>query len=293
LQNIPDAEYRKNATVNNGGFSMNRISRIVLCWLLLVPCAGWGQWNRLILSPKGRRMQLGTAHPLNYFTANPFLRDDDHDFCRLCVPSDTEKFDVDTEVHSIGTLSGFPVVEIFYRFRPKGDAEWGLVKWKSILVQTKADQMKADQTDADQKEANQPGERQYIEIYHLQAYYTTASLGPAWIAQSGTEQVLATNDSDGSNGGGCFDGYWSFDAGGPTPLDFSAVWREIEKRIPDGAKYTTHCHALHLEQQTIESSVQSPDAECHACGRLGTVAVKFRLEGWHVEPVSVDFRAGE
>jgi len=248
---------------------------------------------RLSFSGKGRSTDRAAPHRLDYFTRDPFLRDDGHDFCLTCTPSDREKIRIETEVHPVGTLSGFPVVEIFYRFRANNDranndqansdqtnnnAKPGPVKWKSILIRTGADQTGADQ---------------YVEIYHLQAYYTTVSLKPAWIMQSGAEQLLSTLDSDGGNGGGCFDGYWSFDAGGPTQLDFSAVWREIEEHIPADARYSWHCYALHLDRQTIESRVQSSDANCHACGGLGTVAVKFRLEGWHAKPVSVEFRAGE
>ena len=245
---------------------------------------------RLSFSGKGRSTDRAAPHRLDYFTRDPFLRDDGHDFCLTCTPSDREKIRIETEVHPVGTLSGFPVVEIFYRFRANNDranndqansdqtnnnAKPGPVKWKSILIQAGTDQTGADQ---------------YVEIYHVQAYYSRVSLKPAWIAQLGTEQVLATKDSDGGSNGGCFDGYWLFDAGGPTPLDFSAVWSEIEKHIPADAEYKTNCSALHLDKQTIESRVQGSDAECPTCGGLGTVVANFRLEGWRVKPASVEFR---
>src|SRR5579872_5189922 len=167
------------------GIPINSLLRIALCWFLLLPCTSWGQWMRLSFSGKGRSTDRAAPHRLDYFTRDPFLRDDGHDFCLTCTPSDREKIRIETEVHPVGTLSGFPVVEIFYRFRANNDranndqansdqtnnnAKPGPVKWKSILIRTGADQTGADQ---------------YVEIYHLQAYYTTVSLKPAWIMQSG------------------------------------------------------------------------------------------------------------
>jgi hypothetical protein len=61
------------------------------------------------------------------------------------------------------------------------------MRWKSILVQTGSDK--------------------YVEIYHLQAYYLQAPLTAAKIVRVGDELVLMTQDSDGGNGGGCWEAY--------------------------------------------------------------------------------------
>jgi hypothetical protein len=53
-----------------------------------------------------------------------------------------------------------------------------------------------------------------------------------------------------------------------------------------------HCYALKLDKQTIVSRVQRRDAEGQVYG-VGTVAVRFRLEGWRVKPISIEFRAPE
>jgi hypothetical protein len=74
------------------------------------------------------------------------------------------------------------------------------VKWKSILVQV--------------------GPNRFKEILHFQAFYTTTSISPSRIIQSGDERILATMDRDGGNRGGCSEGYWWFDDTGPHLLDF-------------------------------------------------------------------------
>lgn len=101
--------------------------------------------------------------------------------------------------------------------------------------------------------------------------------------------MLATRDSDGGNAGGCWDDYWWFDASGPHQLDFSAVDSAVTQHIPAGAHFSARCDQLRLEQSEIESPVQAGDARCHACDWIGKISVKFRLEGWHAEPVAVEY----
>jgi hypothetical protein len=250
---------------------MNCICRTTLCFVLLLSSTVWGQWRRQMFSGKGGRTDVPTPHSLRYFTDDPFLRDDGGDFCLTCNPSDAVNVVATSELHPVGILHGFPVIEILYRFRDKQDPGPAPVKWKSILVKT--------------------GPDRYIEIWHLQAFFTNVPLKPSWIEHVGTEPVLATMDTDGGNGGGCWEEYWWFDASGPHELDFSAVASAIAKRIPAGAHFQTGCYALHLDQQMIQSWVQAKNAECHSCGGLGTVSAKFRLRRWRAEPLSVEYVA--
>ena len=98
-------------------------------------------------------------------------------------------------VKPVGVLAGYRVVDVLYYPSPRPNASVTGATWKSILVQTSTDR--------------------YTEIFHLQAFYTTASVEPSRILQSGDEPVLVTMDLDGGNGGHCWEGYWWFDSSGP------------------------------------------------------------------------------
>lgn len=233
------------------------------------------QWRRIVFSGKGESTDVPAPHPLSYFTANPFFRDDGGDLCVVCTPAGRAKAEQDyvitSEVQRLGSLAGFPVVQILYRVGSRGSNEPAEIRWKFLLVQT--------------------GKDLYREIYHLQAYYVVPPLKSAEIFKVGDEQVLATDDSDGGNGGGCWDGYWWFDSSGPHQLDFSAVRAAITKHVPSGATFWTTCWALHLGDEEIKSPVQKSDARCHSCGTPGEVTARFRLDGAVAVPVSVKYVA--
>jgi hypothetical protein len=112
------------------------------------------------------------------------------------------------------------------------------MRWKSILVQTGSDK--------------------YVEIYHLQAYYLQAPLTAAKIVRVGDELVLMTQDSDGGNGGGCWEAYWWFDASGPHAIDFSLLVQEITKHVPPGSTFWSTCWALHLESRRLSLMFRKP-----------------------------------
>ena len=105
----------------------------------------------------------------------------------------------------------------------------------------------------------------------------------------GDESILATGDSDGGNGGGCWEGYWWFDPSGPHAVDFSTIRPYIAKRLPAGAHFSIMCSTIHVEDQRIESEVQAKGPECQACGSLGRVTAHFRLDGEHVKPLEITF----
>ncbi len=115
------------------------------------------------------------------------------DLCIRCTPS--LEYSIRTDVRPVGVLAGYHIVDALYYVSPGRNSNSDQVKWKSILVQT--------------------GPDLYREIFHLQVFYASVSLTPSRIIQSGSESVLATMDSDGGNGGGCWEGYWWFDQAGP------------------------------------------------------------------------------
>jgi hypothetical protein len=244
---------------------------------LLLSLASWGQWQRILFSGKGELRDMQTPHPLSYYTSNPSLRDDGADLYDDCDNCGTTKskagsaknYAVTTEVRDVGTVSGFRVVAIFYEFVDRRKPDLGKMRWKSILVQT--------------------GRDKYVEIYHLQAYYLRAPLTPVKLVHVSDELVLMTQDSDGGNGGGCWEAYWWFDASGPLSIDFSLLVQEIRKHVPPDSKFWTTCWALHLEEQEVKSYVQKADARCRACDGLGEVTAHFRLNGARAEPTDVSF----
>jgi hypothetical protein len=112
----------------------------------------------------------------------------------------------------------------------------------------------------------------------------------AGIYGSGENAILGTYDPDTGNGGGCVDGYWWFDNSGPHEVDFSAVFAAISKAIPKNATFTGNCWALDPQHSRIKSTVQRSDAECHACGMLGEIEAKYRIEHGVSKPLAVVFR---
>jgi hypothetical protein len=242
--------------------------------LVLLSSPSWGQWQRILYSGKGESRDTQSAHPLTYFTSNPFLRDDGADFCDDCRTAKSKaesakNYTASTEMHDVGTFSGFRVVEILYQFVDHRRAEQVKMGWKSILVQKGSDK--------------------YVEIYHLQASYTTAVLSPAKLVRVGDETVLMTQDSDGGNGGGCWEAYWWFDAKGPHAVDFSPLIQEITKRLPPASIFVSSCWALHFEDQEVKSYVEKADAEGRASEALGEVTAHFRLHGAIAEATDVNF----
>jgi hypothetical protein len=229
------------------------------------------QWRRIVFSGKGESTDISTAHPLSYFTTNPFLRDDGGDL-GVGTPAGraktAEQYMVTSEVRRLGRLAGFPVVEILYRVGPRGNGEPASIRWKFLLVQT--------------------GKDVYRDIYHLQTYLTSSpALESAEIVKVGNEWLLTTDDSDGGNGGGCWEEFWRFDSSGPHLLDFSEVKAAIVKGVPEGATFSTTCSALHLSDQEIESFVQSGNMR----DTLGKVTVRFRLTGAVAVPTSIKYVA--
>ncbi len=182
-------------------------------------------------------------------------------------------------VTRLGMLSGHRIVQIITtihagpRIVSSGwsteDAPASQCKW--LLVQAGADD-------------------QYLEIYHLQSDFGAfVALKPAAIYGVGPNAILGTYDPDSGVGGGCGDGYWWFDKTGPHEVDFSPLERAIDRAIPRNSRYTSRCWALLPEKAELLSGVHRSDAECHACGGLGQVSAKYRIQNGAAIPVSVRF----
>jgi hypothetical protein len=236
------------------------------------------QWKRAVFSGKGEFEDVPEAHALSYFTTNPFLRDDGAEFCTACTPSgkaeSTRKYTVRSIVKPVGVLAGFRIINVLYYVNARADASATDAKWKSILVQVD----------------------RYKEIFHLQAFYTTASIGPARIIQSGKESVLATMDLDGGNGGGCWEGYWWFANNGPNSLDFSPLEAAIRERLSalheGDATFQISRSNLNLSSQYVKSGIQKSHPQCHACDGIGELTAHFRLDGALVQPATIEFQPG-
>ncbi len=230
-----------------------------------------GQWQRVILSGKGERKDTPQAHSLKYFTADPARRDDGGD---LGHPNE---YSFRAVTKPVGELAGYGILDVLYYIRGRGSAlqfaPGDQVKWKSILVRTGVDR--------------------YREIFHLQALYTNVSLAHSRIVQSGNERILATMDSDGGNGGGCWEAYWWFDSAGPHSLDFSRVAAAIKARTPANTVAPISCSHLDPAAQKISSWVQKADAACRACDFVGRATAGFRLDGPIAWPVSIIFEPGD
>lgn len=235
------------------------------------------QWSRTVFSGKGESQDSPPPHPLNYFTANPFLRDDGNDLCVLCTPEDRAKsalrYSIRVVVRPVGTLAGYRILDVLYngsQLDHPGSAE---INWKSILVRV--------------------GPNRYKEIFHLQESGTTRPIEPSSIISSGSERVLATMNSDGGNGGGCWDGYWWFDRAGPHSLDFSRVEAAIKRGLPENTRFSIQCSNLDLKSELIRRGVQESDAQCHACDWIGEVTARFRIAGPIVEPTAINFKPAD
>ncbi|HMH16367.1 MAG TPA: hypothetical protein VK578_24930 [Edaphobacter sp.] len=243
----------------------------LLCLSIAAPLAA--EWKRTVQSGKGESIDTSTAHSFDYFTQNPFLRDDGASLCTLCTAEDkagsalNHKANVD--VRHIGIISGLPILEVDYAFTNKNDDF--TLRWISILVET--------------------APQAYNEIYHLQADGGIAlPIEPSRIVHVPGGDILMINNSDGGNGGGCYEGYWRITASGNTQVDFSPLQKAITDHLPANTIFISSCWALHLDKQLIKSGVQKIDAKCHACDWMGEVTAHFHLEGNRAEATDVTFK---
>jgi hypothetical protein len=107
----------------------------------------WGQWQRVAYSGKGETKDTAIEHPLAYFTANPFLRDDGDHFCVDCrseksKSASAERYSASVQSRNVGDLAGFKILELSYTFAERRPGGLTDMHWKSILVQTRPDRFR-------------------------------------------------------------------------------------------------------------------------------------------------------
>jgi len=256
----------------------------VAALLTIAPALLSAQVQRTVTTAKGSTVDTPVPHPLSWWTSDPLRLDASGDLMIGIAANDgqtvtAQDYRVNQAVLNIGAIDGWRIVQILTTIDPgsrivaSGWAGAGTppTQWKSLLVQDGA----ADR---------------YIEIYTLQAESGLfVPMKPAAIYGTGPESILGTYDPDTGNGGGCDDGYWWFDKAGVHPVDFSPLERAIRAVLAKNSTYTSRCWALHPEKAELQSWVQRADAECHACGGLGTVYARYRIERGAAIPVSVRF----
>jgi hypothetical protein len=253
-----------------------KIGRSFFCSLMLsvlfAPTAS-AQWSRWVSSGKGGHIDDPPAHPLHYFTDNPYVLDDGGDLCGDCSLAGRNlsalRYIVESDVRPVGALAGLNVVDVFYRIGRREDGKPASVDWKSILIQT--------------------GPDRYQEIFHYQKAENGAEPTPSRVIHVGDQIVLSTKNSDGGNAGGCVEAYWLVDSSGARMIDFSALVAAIRARVPPATTFTTHCYALSLEDQSVHTGIQRADAECRICGYIGKADVHFRLDGARAIPTYVEY----
>jgi hypothetical protein len=241
------------------------------------------QTLRAVYTSKGVKVDRPSPHPLSWWTNNPLARDESGELmigflARDGAPITAEDYRVHQKLKDLGGSGGARVIEVITTIEPQArvvSAGFGVrgsvVQWKSLLVQ-------------------QGRHRPYLEIYHLQAESGMyAPLQQAKILKLGSTYILETFDPDTGNGGGCADGYWQLSQSHTVGLDFSQLQQAIKKAVPLQSVYSLRCRAIDLANTEVRSRVQRADAQCRACGWLGTVIARFRVEQGVAVPDSVRF----
>jgi hypothetical protein len=262
--------------------TLRRLTAAVL--VIITPTLLSAQVQRKISTAKGDSLDAPAPHPLSWWTKDPLRLDASGDLLIGKPANDgaivtAQDYRVNQTVTTLGTIAGLRIMQVLTtidagpRIVASGWASAGEppAQWKSLLVQAGA-------------------EDQYLEIYTLQAESGLyQAMKPAAIYGVGPEAILGTYDPDSGNGGGCNDGYWWFDKSGPHAVDFSPLEQAIGRVVPHNSTYIPNCWALHPEKAELQSWVQRTDADCHACGGLGTIYAQYKIQSGAAIPISVRF----
>jgi hypothetical protein len=259
------------------------LSYVLAVALLGSAISSGGQWQRTLVAEDGQvTHDVPTPHPLAWWTHDPLQLDESGDLLigpdggRTLTAGD---YQVQQKVTTLGTIADHRIVQVLTTIHagPRvatfggPGVDGSPAQWKSLLVGV--------------------GANRYIEIYGLQSNWGSYTIGSAGIYGSGSNSILGTDDPDAGNGGGCSDGYWWLDKAGAHPVDFTKLEDAIRRAVPKEGTYASRCWALHPGEAYLESWVQRIDAKCHACGGLGTVHARYRIESGVAIPVSVRFEA--
>lgn len=132
-----DCLHRKNQPPYNAAMSLLRsLACSLLCLSTTAPLAA--EWHRIVQSGKGDSKDISAAHPLAYFTQNPFLRDDAGSLCPNCGPEGKANialhYKANVKVRHVGVIRGLPILELDYNFTA-GEGTF-TSDWISILIKT-------------------------------------------------------------------------------------------------------------------------------------------------------------
>lgn len=233
-------------------------------------------------------------HPLSWWTRDPLRLDEGRSLLFGLKAQDghlisAKDYRVEQKVTNLGVISNHPIVEIITTIYARPSLVLDTSKlvevpptshsddtpptqWKILLV-------KLDTGD------------QYVEIYRLQADGGLfMPLTSSVIYGAGPNAILGTSDQNTGNGGYCSDEYWSFDAAGARPVDFTPLDRAITAVLPPDTIYTSRCWALHPEKSQLESGVQKRVARCHACDWVGDIVATYQIQHGAAIPVSIHFQ---
>ena len=224
-------------------------------------------WQRHLQSGKGDSFDSPRSHSLAYYIRDPFLRDDADEFCGDCTPNGKARVHVrhtfKTQAKKVGTLQGYAIYDVFYRFDSHADT--GEIDWKSILVEAS------------------PGE--FREIYHLQPI--AGQIQPSFILKIGLETILATRTLIPGTGNNYYEDYFWFSPSGPARIDIETVTREVQSVLPAGFGVRKG-GGLDMAALSYHMPVwKETDANC--CPTGGSVDVKFRLNGNRIVVTSKRF----
>jgi hypothetical protein len=233
--------------------------RIVLLLAAVLNLRADAVWQRHVLTGKGERTDQAKPHPLEYFTRYPMLREETDPFCYRCAPekrlSEAKKYKVKTELRYIGTIHGFVIYDLFYRFNSPSDPYW-----KMILVKS--------------------GPNAFREIYHCEPWDIYARAVRSSIVIVSREAVLSAQYWDGGNKGGHTDDYYWFNETGPHPLDLTPVIAAAQSALPKGYLLWAWTDGRALDSSAkLRWWVQKKPA--WMCCDGGEVVVHFKLDHGH------------
>jgi hypothetical protein len=228
----------------------------IFLWFFITASATPTFWQRHVLSAKGESFDTPQAHPLTYFTSDPFSRDDADEFCSVCTPDGkaTVHFQhrFKTEVRKVGTLHGFAIFDVFYCFDDHVDSKE--IDWKSILVEVS------------------PG--QFREIYHLQPL--AAQIRPSFLLKVSSERILATSDLIPGTGNYSYEDYFWFSHAGPSRIDFQPIRSAAQSILPADFGIWKGGGLDLLALRYYTPVWRQTDANC--CPTGGSVDVRFRID---------------
>lgn len=152
-----------------------------------------------LLSCSAARAQTNGTHPrwaLHWFSGKGDFYD--QPVCRS-LQTFNNRLDAKENVDSerIGEIAGFVIYSVIHTSQEYDDVT------KMILVERK------------------PNE--FCEIFQQEYPTGTVTAKPAFIVNVGSQTVLATHDQVSGTGGYWLEAYWTFDKGGPIPLDLDIV----------------------------------------------------------------------